>query len=259
LDDLVTVSTEAVSAAIEELWRVARVLPEPSGAMGLAGARSYGGKLAGLNVGIILSGANLDFRRLSHIAKEIGDPAGRQAYYQVTMPERKGTLLTYLRAINPVGLNISHLMVGQFDLDLAYPIIGFEGDPGQFVQLEDTMNRLGYEFADISGRADLPFRAVPLQPRLFQLPYAAILNFPERPGALTEFLERISPLTNISYFNYVHSGELVGRALAVFSFESEALREKFLDDLKFHGPAVTDLGRDAVEALGLGQSYLAAS
>ncbi|MDR1870601.1 MAG: pyridoxal-phosphate dependent enzyme [Deltaproteobacteria bacterium] len=251
LDDLITVSTTEVSAAIEELWRVARVLPEPSGALGLAGALKMSGDLAGLNVGVILSGANLDFRRLSHISRTIGDPAAHQAYYQVTLPERKGTMLGYLRAIKAIGLNISHLMVGQFDLDLAYPIIGFEGEKGRFLALEETMRRKGYEFVDVTARPDLPFRVAPFQPRLFSLPYAAILNFPERPGALTEFLERIAHLSNISYFNYVHSGEEVGRALAVFSFESQGSRDRFLEDLKVNGPDFVDLARDTIEALGL--------
>ncbi|MDR0549728.1 MAG: pyridoxal-phosphate dependent enzyme [Deltaproteobacteria bacterium] len=257
LDDLVAVSAQEVSAAIEELWRVARVLPEPSGALGLAGARRMSGELAGLNVGVILSGANLDFRRLSHISRAIDDPVARQAYYRVTLPERQGAMLAFLKDLKPLNLNISHLMVGQFDLDLAYPVVGFEGDPDQLWRLEVSLKKLGYEFSNVSSRPDLPFRVAPFQPRLFRLPYAAIVNFPERPGALTEFLERISHLTNISYFNYVHSGELIGRALAVFSFEDLAKRARFLADLKENGPLVTDLAQDTLDALGLTASTLA--
>jgi threonine dehydratase len=259
LDDLVTVSAQEVSAAIEELWRVARVLPEPSGAMGLAAARRMSGELAGLNVGVILSGANLDFRRLSQISKTIDASTGRAAYYQVTLPERRGMMLAFLKALKPIGLNIVHLMVGQFDAELAYPIIGFEGDPAQIQALEATMALKGYEFKDVSSRPDLLFRVAPFQPGLFQSPYAAIINFPERPGALTEFLERIADLANISYFNYVHTGEQVGRALSVFSFATPANRERFLSDLKANGPSFTDLARDTVEALGLGQSLRVAS
>ncbi|MDR2140363.1 MAG: pyridoxal-phosphate dependent enzyme [Deltaproteobacteria bacterium] len=259
LDDLVTVSTNEVVAAIEELWRVARVLPEPSGALGLAGARKLSGELAGLKVGVILSGANLDFRRLSHLARDIGSSPGRQAYFQVTLLERPGAMLAFLGAIKPIGLNISHLMVGQFDADLAYPIIGFEGEPERFVNLKETMAKCGYEFKDVSSRPDLPFRVAPFQPRLFRLPFAAIINFPERPGALTEFLERIAGVANISYFNYVHTGEALGRALAVFSFDSDRDREIFLEDLRANGPAFTDLARDTMEALGLGPTFLAAS
>jgi threonine dehydratase len=251
LDEIVTVTTEEVASALEEFWRVARVLAEPSGALGLAGARKKADQLIGLNVGIILSGANLDFRRLSGIARRAGDPLGTQAFYQVEIPERKGAMLAFFKTIRPVGLNISHLLVGQYDSDLAYPVIGFDGHVEDFRYLEELMTFSGYKFQNVTSRPDIPFRVAPYQPRLLSLPYAAILNFPERPGALTEFLERIASLANISYFNYVHSGEQVGRALAVFSFESQIHREKFLEELQNHGPDFTLLPRDTNHALGL--------
>ncbi|MDR2353558.1 MAG: pyridoxal-phosphate dependent enzyme [Deltaproteobacteria bacterium] len=252
LDDLVTVSTVEVSQAMEELWRVARVLSEPSGALGLAAARRDSNILSGRRAGIILSGANMDFRRLGSIARKAGDPTGRESFYQVEIPEQKGAMLSFVKTIvTPVGLNISHLMVGQYDSKLAYPVIGFTGPPESFTYLEELMNFAGYKFQNVASRPDLPFRVAPFQPRLFSLPYAAILHFPERPGALAEFLERIALLANISYFNYVHSGEEVGRALAVFSFENAQLKEKFLSELKLHGPHFTDLPRDTFHALGL--------
>jgi threonine dehydratase len=252
LDDLVTVTTEEVSQAMEELWRVARVISEPSGAMGLAAARRDQATLSGRKIGIILSGANMDFRRLGSIARKAGDPMGRESFYQVEIPEQKGAMLSFVKTIvTPVGLNISHLMVGQYDSKLAYPVIGFTGPPESFTYLEELLSFAGYKFQNVSSRPDLPFRVAPFQPRLFSLPYAAILHFPERPGALAEFLERIAELANISYFNYVHSGEEVGRALAVFSFENKGLREKFLSELKVHGPHFTDLSADTFHALGL--------
>jgi threonine dehydratase len=207
--------------------------------------------LSGRKVGIVLSGANLDFRRLGSIARKAGDPAGRQAFYQIRLKERKGAMLGLFKTIKPLGLNISHLMVGQYDAELAFPIIGFDGLANKFLELEELLTNSDYKFKDISSRPDLPFRVAPFQPGLFKLPFAAILNFPERPGALTELLERISQLSNISYFNYVHTGEQVGRALAVFSFDNEKNRTQFLEILNTHGPEFTALARDTTQALGL--------
>jgi threonine dehydratase len=251
LDGIVTVTAAEVASAMEELWRAARVISEPSGAMGLAAARRDGRANAGRQVGVILSGANLDFRRLGNIARRAGDPSGRQAFYQVELPERPGALLAFLKAIAPAGLNISHLMVGQYGAELAYPVVGFDGDGEGFAYLEELMGFAGYKSQDVTGRPDIPFRVAPYQPGRLRLPFAAILNFPERPGALTEFLGRVAALANISYFNYAHSGEEVGRALAVFSFGSEALRETFLEDLKAKGPETTPLPTDTSHALGL--------
>ncbi|MDR1079730.1 MAG: pyridoxal-phosphate dependent enzyme [Deltaproteobacteria bacterium] len=260
LDGIVTVTSAEVASAMEELWRVARVISEPSGAMGLAAARREEREHAGRKVGVVLSGANLDFRRLGTIARRAGDPSGRQAYYQVELPERPGAMLAFLKTIAPAGLNISHLMVGQYGADLAYPVAGFDGHSEDFGYLEELMSFGGYKFKDVTGRPDITFRVAPYQPSRLKLPFAAILHFPERPGALTEFLERVAALANISYFNYVHSGEQVGRALAVFSFENEPFREKFLDGLRERGPEITPLPRDTNHALGLigatgGKSY----
>jgi threonine dehydratase len=251
LDDLVTVTAEEVAAAIEEMWRVARVLPEPSGAMGLAAARKEASRLSGKKAAVILSGANLDFRRLATIARRAGNPGARQAFYQVAWPERPGAMLAFLERISSIGLNISHMMVGQYDSELAFPVVGFDGREEQFRLLEETLGRAGYEFLDVTSRPDIPFRIAPFQPRLFSLPYAAILNFPERPGALAEFLGRVAALTNISYFNYVHTGEEVGRALAVFSFRDAESRRSFMEVLSRFGPDFTPLAWDTARALGL--------
>jgi threonine dehydratase len=202
-------------------------------------------------VGIIVSGANLDFRRLGDIAARSGDPLGRQAFYRVTLPERGGAMLAFFRTIAPAGLNISHLMVGQNDAELAFPVIGFDGLAGQFERLEETLLGAGYAFENITNRPDLPFRVAPFQPRLFTNPMAGILEFPERPGALREFLERISDLCSISYFNYVHTGEQVGRALAVFSFDDRRNAEKFRSLIRDFGPAFTTLPPETTQALGL--------
>ncbi|MDR1297525.1 MAG: pyridoxal-phosphate dependent enzyme [Deltaproteobacteria bacterium] len=252
LDDLVTVGARDVTAAMETLWRTARVLAEPSGALGLAAAVRRPELVLGKRVGVVVSGANLDFRRLADIAGKAGDPAARQLFYRVALPERPGAMLAFFKTIADIGLNISHLMVGQNDAELAYPVVGFDGAPAQFADFEATIVRSGYAFENITDRPDLPFRVAPFQPGLFKNPRAVILEFPERPGALSEFLERIKNLCNISYFNYVHTGEQVGRALAVFSFADERAMEQFDRDLEEHGPAFTPLPDETVQALGLG-------
>jgi hypothetical protein len=153
--------------------------------------------------------------------------------------------------VAPLGLNITYLMVGQYDRNTAYPILGFDGPPDQTAKLESVLSSAGYDFREVSDRADLTFRVAPFQPRLFKRPFAAILNFPERAGALTEFLDRLSPVGTISYFNYAHTGEQVGRALVVFSFESDENREIFLADLEKKGPHHTRLAPETIEALGV--------
>ncbi|MDR1921994.1 MAG: pyridoxal-phosphate dependent enzyme [Candidatus Adiutrix sp.] len=253
LDDLVLVTVGEVSAAIQKFWQVARVLPEPSGAMGLAAARKCAEKLRGLKAGVVLTGANLDFRQLAQIARRSGGAdAESKPHYQIRLEERPGTMLALMKTVAPLGLNISYLMCGQNDRVTAFPIVGFDAPRRKAAELERLLTAGGYEFKDVSGRADLSFRIAPFQPALFKRPFAAILNFPERPGALAEFLDRLSPLGAISYFNYVHTGEQVGRALVVLSFESDDNRRRFLADLEKKGPHYTHLAPETFEALGVG-------
>jgi len=251
LDDLVTVSVGEVASAIQKLWQVGRVLSEPSGAMGLAAARKMKDRLRGLKVGLILSGANLDFRQLAQISRRAGAGMESKPYYQIRLDERPGAMLALLKTVAPLKLNISYLMVGQNDHNTAYPILGFDGPKLKAERLPGVLAAAGYDFRDVSDRADLSFRVAPFQPRLFKRPFAAILNFPERPGALTEFLDRVAPLATISYFNYSHTGEQIGRALAVMSFETDENREQFLVEMEKKGPHYTSLALDTIEALGL--------
>ena len=252
LDDMVTVTVGEVSAAIQTCWQVARVLSEPSGAMGLAAAIKVSDRLKGKKAGVILTGANLDFRQLAQISRRAGGGLESKPYYQITLNERPGAMLELLKTVAPLHLNISYLMVGQNDHQVAYPILGFDGPREQAEKLESTLSAAGYEFRNVSDRADLSFRLAPFQPSLFKRPFAAIFNFPERAGALTEFLDRTAPLGTISYFNYAHSGEQVGRALAVLSFESDKARERFLVELEDQGPHYTALAPDTIQALGVG-------
>jgi hypothetical protein len=66
-----------------------------------------------------------------------------------------------------------------------------------------------------------------------------------------EFLERMKPWATISYFSYIHTGEQVGRAMVVVSFESDDNKAKFLADLEKNGPHFTALAMDTMEALGV--------
>ena len=256
LDDIVIVSTSDVAAAIEEFWRVARVLPEPSGALGLAAARKYEEDLTGKKVGIVLSGANLDFRQLASIARKAGPGSETKSYYRIKLAERPGSMLELLQSVKSLDLNISYLMYGQNDLDSGYPVIGFDGPKKAQSVLEQTLTRNGYDFADISSKADLHFRLAPFQPKLFKNPFATIIHFPERPGALTEFMERAAALASISYFNYTHTGEQVGRALVVLSFQNQQDRQKLLNDLDKRGPHHTPLEPETIEALGGDNNWL---
>lgn len=232
IDEFITVTNEEVSAAIQALWNAKRVIPEPSGAMGIAGVNQYAethaADLKGKKILTILCGANMDFSKLSLIAGKSAIGAHKRKYYRVKLPEKNGALLEILET-HFVDLNVSEFMYGKVHETEAWETIAIDGTPAQFEILEGNLDLAGIDYADISLDADIRYKVINYNPALFHDPLFMTVQFPERKGALRDFLRAISPVANICYFNYAYSGEAIGRALMGFEFQNPENRGKFLN------------------------------
>lgn len=231
LDELITVTNEEVAAAIELLWEARRCIAEPSGAMGVAGMMKQRGQLTGKRVLTVLCGANVDFDQLAWIARHAGIGAARRRYYRVEMGETPGGLLTLLDTLME-GVNIIEVQYGKVDEQRAWPVIGFDASPPQLELLERRLREHGVPFLDVTSQADVEFRIIHYDSRLMRLPYFIVLDFPERAGALRDFLTAIQSTASICYFNYTNTGEQIGRALIGFEFNSHDERNAFLKILR---------------------------
>lgn len=226
IDEFITVTNEEVSAAIALLWETARCIPEPAGAMGVAGVMKQADTLRNKKALAILCGANVDFERLAWIANHAGIGAARRRYYRFQMPETPGGLRHLLDHIFE-GVNIIEVQYGKVDNSLGWPIIGFEASPDALARMEHRLIQDEVPHEDVTLREDVEFRIINYEPELFHSPCFLTLEFPERAGALREFLGSIGDTANICYFNYVYSGEQVGRALIGFEFPDEENRHTF--------------------------------
>ena len=230
IDEFITVTNEEVSAAIAQLWDAKRVIPEPSGAMGIAGlnqyAESHAGEMKGKKVLTILCGANMDFNKLSLIAGKSAIGAHKRRYYRLQLPECEGSLLKTLET-HFANLNVSEFMYGKIHDSNAWQTIAIDAGKEEFDALEKSLNDAGIDFADISLDADIRYRIINYNPELFRDPIFMTVQFPERKGALRDFLRTISNVANICYFNYAYSGEAIGRALMGFEFSSTENKQKF--------------------------------
>jgi len=231
LDELITVTNEEVAAAIELLWEARRCIAEPSGAMGVAGMMKQRGQLTGKRVLTVLCGANVDFDQLAWIARHAGIGAARRRYYRVEMGETPGGLLTLLDTLME-GVNIIEVQYGKVDEQRAWPVIGFDASPPQLELLERRLREHGVPFLDVTSQADVEFRIIHYDSRLMRLPYFIVRDFPERAGALRDFLTALPATASICYFNYTNTGEQVGRALIGFEFNSHDERNAFLKILR---------------------------
>lgn len=225
IDEFITVTNEEVAAAIEALWNTCRCISEPAGAMGLAGLLKQADQARGKKVLTILCGANVDFQQLAWISHHAGIGAERRKYYRFRMPETPGGLLHLLDSILD-GINIIEVQYGKVSDEDAWPVIGFEASPPALQLLDTRLTEQGIPHEDVTSRADVEFRIIHYEPHLFRHPYLITFEFPERAGALREFLHTLEA-GSICYFNYTFTGEQVGRALIGFEFNTREEHDRF--------------------------------
>jgi threonine dehydratase len=219
VDAALRVSVDEICAAIRDLFQENRSLPEPAGALALAGLKKWvaqhGGE--GRTYAAIISGGNLNFDRLRHIAEraELGD--GRETLLAVTIPERPGSFRRFLkelgrRPITEFNYRYSAPAQAQAHIFAGVHFADAEDREAALRRLRDD----GYPVLDLSGddmakehvRYMVGGRVPGLaDERLFRF------EFPERPGALHDFLAAIGGRWNISLFHYRNHGAAYGRVL----------------------------------------------
>ena len=220
VDQVVRVSNDQICAAIKDVFDDTRALMEPAGALAVAGLRAWAARTgaAGRSLVAILSGANMNFDRLRFVAERAEVGEAREALFGVTIPERAGAFREFCATIGRrvvtefnyrlSGRHEAHIFVGiatesrQNAADLAALL---EGHGYRTVDLTDD------ELAKLHVRYMVGGRSPDVRnERLYRF------EFPERPGALMEFLERLGGRWNISLFHYRNHGSDFGRVLAGF-------------------------------------------
>jgi len=231
IDEFITVSNEEVCSAIRLFWEARRRIVEPAGAMGLAGMLQQRDELKGKRVLGVMCGANMDFAQLAVIAAEAGTGGEVRKHIRFEIGERPGAMLDLIdHALS--GCNIVDFQYGKTNDALGHPVIGFDAPPDVIQRVHEHCQRAGIAYQDITAHEDVDFRIVNYDPKLFRQPLMIQYFFPERPGALHEFLQRVSDLANLCYFNYLYTGERIGRALVGLEFASDSDRAALLDRLK---------------------------
>lgn len=235
IDAYITVTNEEVAASIQTMWDTRRVIPEPSGAMGLAGlvqyAQAFPEDVHGKKLLCILTGANMDFGKLSQIAQRSAIGSHRRRYIRFHIGEEKGGMLALLDR-HFKDLNVSEFLYGKIHETEAWPIIGLEAAPEAIETLDIELQKAGVAFEDVTMDPDIQYRIINYNPALFKDPVLMHIQFPERKGALRDFMRKISGVANVCYFNYAYSGEAIGRAIMGFEFDEPGQKEQFYEIIK---------------------------
>lgn len=238
VDEIVTVDTDQICAAIRDIFEDTRSIVEPAGALAVAGAKKYiaANRIENQAFVVINGGANVNFDRLRHIAERAAIGEQREMLLGVEIPEKPGSFRTFCEALGRRG--ITEFNYRYSDSRKAHIFVGVELRRGaeEHAELIENLTRLGFPLVDLSDNemAKLHVRhmvggtARIENERLFRF------EFPERPGALLDFLKAIGTDWNISLFHYRNHGSDYGRILAGIQVPDEES-----DELEAH---LADLG-----------------
>ena len=217
VDEIVCVDSDAMCAAIKDVFEDTRTILEPAGALSVAGLKAHVARRAmpGAVLVAVTSGANMNFDRLRHISEraEIGEE--REALFAVTIPERPGSLRAFAELLGPH--NITEFNYRYATDEEARVFVGVSiGDRKEAGRLVASFRGAGFETLDLSRNemAKLHVRYMVgghRAPATDEVVYR--FEFPERPGALRHFLDAMSSRWNISLFHYRNHGADYGRVL----------------------------------------------
>jgi threonine dehydratase len=223
VDEVITVTTDEICAAIKDLFDDTRSINEPAGALSVAGLKKYVARhaLKNENLLAICSGANVNFDRLRHIAEraEIGE--NRESVFAVTIPEQPGSFRRFCQALGK--RSITEFNYRYASASKAHVYVGVQtAGVQQRAEIASLLVDKGYQVEDLSTNemAKLHIRHLvgghgPSNGNGGGIPDEVVyrFEFPERPGALMEFLLKLGEHWNISLFHYRNHGAAFGRVL----------------------------------------------
>jgi len=217
VDDFVVVNTDAICAAIKDVFQDTRSVLEPAGAMAVAGAKQYAAahKLKGKTLVAVACGANMNFDRLRFVSEraEVGEM--REAVFAVTMPEQRGSFRRFCELVGNRSVTEFNYRIS--DADRAHVFVGLQvSSPTEPDKIAAHFRRSGFDTLDLTHdeMAKTHLRhMVGGRSTLAQHELLYRFEFPERPGALMRFLNAMNPDWNISLFHYRNQGADYGRIL----------------------------------------------
>ena len=239
VDDILLVDTDEICAAIKDIYEDNRTIVEPAGALAVAGLKKYVriNKVHGQLLVAVNSGANMNFDRLRHVAERTEMGEGREALFAVTIPERPGSFLQFCRIIG--DRNITEFNYRLSSRSEAHVFVGVGiSEPEETEAILRDMHAAGLSALNLHDNelAILHIRhMVGGRCPLVRNEVLYRFEFPERPGALLEFLSRAGGRWNISLFHYRNHAAAFGRVLAGVEVPPEELAEfkTYLDSLGY--------------------------
>lgn len=247
VDEVITVNTDEICAAIKDIFDDTRSVAEPAGALAIAGLKKYveQKKISGKTLVAIDSGANINFDRLRYVAERAQVGEHREILLAVSIPEQPGSFLRFCRLLGQRSItefNYRYFDPAQAQVFVGISCSGLESDRAELIQwlqehgfavTDMTANELAKEHVRYMVGGNAPCE-------LNEVVYS--IEFPERPGALLKFLSALGGRWNISLFHYRNHGAAFGKVLMGLQMPKTERKafEQCLDELGFSYQEETD-------------------
>ena len=239
LDGIVRVSTAETCAAIKDIFEATRAICEPAGALALAAAKKTAKK--GESYACVISGANMNFDRIRFVSEltEVGE--GREAIFDCAIPEQPGSFSKFIARLGKH--NVTEFNYRMAEGLLAHVFVGVSVKSLEERRaLQKSFRAAGFHCIDLSdnmlAKEHVRFMVGGRAARIAnEVVYA--FEFPEKPGALMNFLKVIAGRWNISLFHYRNHGADHGKVLCGFQVPKDE-RAAFAQALEEIGYPCTD-------------------
>lgn len=244
VDEVILVDTDAICAAIKDVFQDTRSILEPAGALAVAGCKAYIERakankqpIKNQNMITIACGANMNFDRLRFVAERAEVGEAREAVFAVTIPEVRGSFRQFCTLVGE--RNVTEFNYRISDKNHAHIFVGIQvSNREESSKIAKSFVKFGFPTIDLSQDelAKLHIRhLVGGKSDLAENELLYRFEFPERPGALMRFLNSMAPNWNISLFHYRNHGADYGRTLVGLQVPKNEMKafKAFLNDLGY--------------------------
>ena len=228
VDDVVTVTVDEMCAAVQDTFQETRTMAEPAGALALAGLKKYVQSRGIKNKRIVAinSGANLNFDRLGHIVERVQLGESKEALLSVKIPEEKGSFRKFCNFLGKRSISEFNYRAEESDEATIFVACRFNNKTGKSKLIKHLRSK-GFSPRDLSdnevAKLHIKHMVGGRAPKTISArgEYIFRVQFPERPGALVDFLDKLSDKFNITLFHYRNQGAAYGRVLVGFESKQE--------------------------------------
>jgi threonine dehydratase len=219
VDEMITCTTDEICSAVKDIFEDTRAVSEPAGALAVAGMKKFIAQheVSGLEMIATVSGANINFDRLRHISERTELGERKEAIFAVEIPEKPGSFKQFCEILGGRrSITEFNYRYSSDDKAMVYVGVRTEGGASERHSIMDLLQSHDYSVLDMTDNemAKLHLRhLVGGHSNCLNNELLYRFEFPERPGALLNFLSHMSEEWNISLFHYRNHGAAYGRVL----------------------------------------------